>query len=254
MVQLATGHTLVVLLAGSDRDTLEVITRLAEVEDRLGNAITQTKRTTETAAKEATDFLVERLYLSPRQLTRTEYVAAISGGQVNSYIKEIAQEIHMFELDCSLLLCGAEKSRMFILYMDSKGIVTDMTPNGFHAIGSGSEKALSNFLFSEHKRDHDIDRVLYDAFDAKANAELAVGVGYEWDAWIMLPGKMGVHPVPKDVKDLVQSAWSKFNRSPFEKYNPKEDRKGPPQNWKEKLREFSDSIIKSRLGGPPDDK
>jgi ketosteroid isomerase-like protein len=54
---------------------------------------------------------VDRLYLAPRQLTRTEYVNAISGSQINAYMKTVAEEILNFQLDCSLLVCGSEATR-----------------------------------------------------------------------------------------------------------------------------------------------
>jgi len=202
----------VVLFAGGERDISEVISRILADEGQLGKNKRQTKTTLERESKGAIDFIVDRLYLAPRQLTRTEYVNAISGGQINAYMKTVAEEIHNFQLDCSLLVCASEGTRMFILGLDREGLVTDMTTTGFDAIGSGSEKAISRFLFSEHKREHDIDRVLYDAFDAKASAEMAVGVGYDWDAWVVLPGTLGVHAVPEEIKDILERAWSQRKR------------------------------------------
>jgi hypothetical protein len=202
----------IVLFAGGERDVTEVISRLVAVEDQLGKNKRQTKIALERESKGAIDFIVDRLCLAPRQLARTEYVNAISGGQINAYMKTVAEEMHNFELDCSLLVCGSEGTRMFILSLDQKGLGTDTTTTGFDRIGSGSEKAFSRFLFSEHKREHDVERVLCDAFDAKASAEMAVGVGYECDAWVVLPGTLGVHTVPEEIKDIMERAWSRYSR------------------------------------------
>lgn len=64
-------------------------------------------------------------------------------------------------------------------------------------------------MFSESKRSHPIERVLYDAFDAKANAEMAIGVGYEWDADVIVSGKNQSETVPKEIKDIIERVWDK---------------------------------------------
>ena len=121
------------------------------------------------------------------------------------------------------------------------GIVTDMSINGFHAIGSGSEKAISRLLFDEFRRIHRLERTLYDCFDAKANAEMASGVGYAWDAAVITAA--GIKEVPTRIKDLIEKIWAKYTRSPFEQHNQKQDIALPPEDWQKKLQSFSDSIM-----------
>ena len=79
-----------------------------------------------------------------------------------------------------------------------------MTVTGFHAIGSGWDKAVSRMLFNEHKREYEVARVLYDAFDAKASAEMAAGVGFAWDAVIIMGGPVGFCDVSKNIKELIE--------------------------------------------------
>jgi hypothetical protein len=239
-----------VLFAGGERDTGEIIARLIASQDKIGTSKSETKKKIEAESKDAIDFLVDRLYLSPRQLKREEYVAAISGQQINSHIRKVAEEIDEFSLGCHLIVCGSDSGNLFILNMDSSGIATDMSMTGFHAIGSGWEQAIGRLLFSEHERKHSVGRVLYDCVDAKFGAELDPSVGYEWDAWVMLPGKLGTYPVPKKIKDLVESAWAKFSRSPFEKYDRKVHKPGPPKGWEKTLEEFSELITKASLNNP----
>jgi len=160
-------------------------------------------------------------------------------------MRALADEIKAFDMQCDLLVCGFESfDEPFILNLGHPGIATDMTMTGHQAIGSGWDKAISRLLFSEHKRTHSIGRTLYDLFDAKANAEMAVGVGYEWDAVVIL--KNGYHDVTQEIKDLIEQVWGKFNRSPFEPYNRKEHMKPPPRDWPEKL----DSLIASLIEKP----
>lgn len=192
--------------------------------------------------KEVLDKIIEAKFLKPRLLKREDYIKAVSGSQINDYMKSLAEEIGAFELSCDVLVCGFDMmGTPFILHLESPGIATDMTMTGFHGIGGGAEKAVSRFLFSEHKRTHSIERTLFDAFDAKAFAEMSQGVGYEWDAVIILPNN-GFHDVPVEIKKLIEQVWAKANRSPFDKFDPKEDKSGPPRDWKERLSKFFASL------------
>jgi len=189
------------------------------------------------------DEMIEGQYLTPRLLKRTDYTAAVTGASINSYIKDLAEQIAAFDPQCDLLVCGFDKlGTPFILDLKSPGIATDMTMTGFQAVGCAWDKAVARLLFSEHKRTHSIERSLYDAFDAKAFAEMSQGVGYEWDAMVILEN--GFHEVPEGIKKLIEKVWARGNRSPFEKYNPKEDLKGPPKDWKKRLSDFSVSLFK----------
>jgi hypothetical protein len=89
-------------------------------------------------------------------------------------------------------------------------------------------------------------RPLYDAFDAKVNAEMDPNVGYEWDATIALPATLGNHDVSEDKKELVDHAWGKYNRSPFVKFDPKKHW-AVPTKWKEQLRAYIEAEIMTKL-------
>jgi len=187
---------------------------------------------------------VEAEFLKPRLLKREEYVEAISGTEINPYFEELADKIAEFELDCDLLLCGFDKGQMpYLVSLEHPGIPADLTSSGFHAVGSGFDKAISRILWSEWKRSYAVERVLFDAFDAKANAEMAVGVGYEWDATILTNDRKS-HEVPKDIKGLIEKAWSKWVRSPFH-VKESDDLEGPPKDWKDQLHAYVESIVPS---------
>lgn len=206
-----------------------------------GNKRNLTITTCEEQYRSAVDELVEAKFLRPRLLHKDDYLKAITGDKANDLMRGLADEIKQFDMACDLLVCGFDVDRVpFVLSLESPGIATDYTLTGFHAIGSGWEKAVSRLLFSEYKRTHPIERVLYDCFDAKANAEMVPGVGYDWDAVVITGGKS--HDVPKDIKELIETVWGKANRSPFEKFDPKEHEK-VPKDWREKLEKFSSSLI-----------
>jgi 20S proteasome alpha/beta subunit len=193
----------------------------------------------------AVNALVDAKFLRPRLLDRKQYLNAITAATANDIMRALADEVKAFDMQCDLLVCGFDNfDEPFILSLGHPGIAMDMTITGHHAIGSGSEKAISRLLFSEHKRVHSVGRTLYDLFDAKANAEMAVGVGYEWDAVVIL--KNGYHDVTQEIKELIEQVWGRFNRSPFERYDRKEHPLPPPRDWQGKL----DSLIAALVEKP----
>lgn len=239
----------VVMFSGAEEPNSKVLANfIARADDLHGKARQEIVKICEAAYREIVDELAEAKFLRPRLLTRKDYLSAITSSPLNAYIKAVAQEIDKFELNCNLLVCGFDIHQVpFILDVYHPGIATDMTLTGFHAIGSGWDKAVSRLLFSEHKREHSIERTLYDAFDAKANAEMSAGVGYAWDAVIVTGGAAGCIDVSEEIKDLIERVWVQHDRSPFETYKPKEDLAPPPKNWQKQLSKLITTEIISKI-------
>jgi len=234
LVPLGTGDT-VALVAGTELYITRFLGRI-EKWDGFAGEREEIKRFLEDEFQKCLIEMQNVEVLLPHALTRPEYVAAISGGDINQHIESVATKMAKFDFDCQLLVCGYDcDSKPYIFDVSPPGKVTDFTNTGFHAIGSGAEKAISRVLFSEHTRDHGVSQTLFDCFDAKANAEMAVGVGYAWDAsFVTMRGSFTAHD---GVKPLIEKVWSKFSRSPFAKRN-KDDLPDPPTNWQSQLREF----------------
>ncbi len=232
----------IALISGDEQATTRMLGYLALM-PTLGQDRPTTWKFCEEIYKKCADDLIEANFLTPRLLTRQEYIAAISQTDINAYIHNVAKSIDGYQMSCEIILCGFDSgAEPHIFHLAAPGIVTDMVPTGFHAIGSGAEKAVSRLLWSETKRAHPIERVLFDAFDAKANAEMAVGVGYEWDAEVMIAGKPDRSTiVPKEIKELIEQAWAKYNRSPFEN-RKKDDIPSPPTKWRKKLEDWVHSV------------
>jgi hypothetical protein len=227
-----------VMFSGSEEGISKVLCNISSCEAELGSNAATTSKLFEENYQSAMDEVIQARYLNPLLLKREEYIAAISGSSMNEYMRTVAEEIRQFNMNCNLLVCGFDSNGdPYILNIDHPGLAVEMTNIGFHAIGGGWDKAISRMLWSDYKRSSPIERVLYDAFDAKANAELAVGVGFKWDAAIILPNRMPLK-VSEEIKDLIESVWDEYTRSPFEKWNPKTDAPPLPKSWKAKLRKY----------------
>lgn len=255
MIPLNPSGTLL-MFSGDEEGTSRILGAILASEMEIGAGKAHSKAWLEKNYKEALEELIEIKFLSRRLLNREAYLKAITATEINSYIQKIAREIDGYDANCDILVCGVNfmseadakpnsRNTPFLFSMTHPGLITDMTHTGFHAIGSGWERAVSRMLWNDFKRTHPLERVLYDAFDSKASAEMSVGVGYEWDASIVVCGRMCAETVPKKIKQLIERAWAHSTRSPFEKYDPKEDIEPPPQDWKKQLKKYCDSVMQS---------
>lgn len=225
-----------VMVAGGDPHITRVLAPLLAREEEIGKNIQNTIKICEEEYKRALDELVQLNVLSPRLLTREEYIKGVSGDRLNDFFRAIASEIDEFKMNCALMLCGFDSEKKpFIISLENPGIGTNFAINGFHAIGTGWEKAISRFLYSEYKRTNPVERILYDLFDAKAFAEMNSSVGYEWDVKVLTAN--GIHEVPAPTRKLIEQVWAKYNRSPFEKREP-DDLRNPPRDWAKQLSHF----------------
>jgi 20S proteasome alpha/beta subunit len=232
-----------VLFAGGEEATSRVLGKVISRADEIGKDIAETKKILEDEYKEAVEELVAAKFITPRLMTKADYIKATSLPEINSYIRGIASEVQNYVADCALIVCGFDdKNRPFILTVDAPGVVSDMTTTGFHSIGSGWEKSISKMLFSEHKKAHLLGRAMYDIFDAKAFAEMAVGVGFNWDTWVITSDRKS-HKVPDKIDLLVEHLYGEHERSPFDK--PEKDDEPLPKNWRSQLDKYCKSIMPS---------
>ncbi len=233
---------LVIMFAGSEEPTSRILAKVIAREDELGKDIAATKRILEAEYQEAVQEIVEAKYLTPRLMTKAEYIQAISGNKINSFIESIAREVKCYTPDASLIVSGfSENGKPFILTVDAPGVVTDMTITGFHSIGSGWDKSISKLLFSDFSRKDPLHTVMYDIFDAKAFAEMAAGVGVDWDTRIITGHDKGIL-VPDNIDVLVERGWMDQEHHPFA-VHPLTDDERPPKRWKSMLRAYAASIV-----------
>ncbi len=167
-------------------------------------------------------------------------------------LDEIAEDRRTFERDywtCDVLVCGFEPSsgspRLFRVLRP--GTAFSENRLGYTAVGIGEDAAIGHLMWFESDRDDDLDMVLWDAFDAKVHAELMQGVGYSWDAHIILKSKPSeAIRVPEEIQKLMDKAMNHINCSPFDREpSPPEDI--PPDNWKEQITRFTQGLIPPKV-------
>jgi hypothetical protein len=235
------------MFAGGEDGVSRVLSKLL-ARDTLGATVEEIKKTVEDDFKESIEEIVQIRILNPNLLTKGQYILAMSGQSVNPFIRSLAERVDNFDLNCEMLICGfAASGEPFILYAVSKGLVDDMARTGFQAIGSGWPYVHARLLWSRHERAHSVGRVLFDIFNAKASAEMDPHVGFDWDAHVIILHKDGPSHVTisKKWKKMVEAGWRLYDRSPFEKRNPREDLPDPKPTWKQQLIEYGDSLTQS---------
>lgn len=196
--------------------------------------VTSLMTSLETVYKDNYSHFQEIDVLHKRGITKEAYHSAIISAALSTLTAEIVDDMKNYAFDCDIILCGINDSyRPYIISVASPGHVNDSTRQGFASIGIASDIANSRMLWSGYKREHTIGRVLFDVFDAKANAEMSPGVGFSWDAIVTFSDDGKTYIVPKKVKQLIERAWDQHNRSPFEEWDADEDLPLPEEGWKE---------------------
>lgn len=212
--------------------------------DDLPSLISQAEEVYQTAESQ----VLEAAFLRPYLLSVADYNRAATKGKINKFIRRLTNEMAQEQREptytsSALLLCGFDKNKnAFILSLGAPGLASDLTNTGNGAIGSGYGRAISRLLWSGWERSHSTDRVLFDTFDAKADAEMVPTVGGDWDAVIITAA--GPTKIEKPIKDLIERAWVKVTRSPWEKHEPVTDIPEPPDDWKEQLEKYCNAALR----------
>lgn len=191
------------------------------------------------AYKEVRKQLVTDGVLAPSLLDETkiqslpdEYAVAIYGALAD------------FKTNCSLLVCGFDLEKVpHIFSVVSPGIAINHDIPGFHAVGIGRDIAIGELYQFETEKEESLDTALYEVFDAKANAELIQGVGYEWDCSVLVADQQPVE-ITKSARKAVEGLFEEATASP---YHPKwgSDFKRIP-GWKKDLKTFTDGVLRPK--------
>ena len=86
---------------------------------------------------------------------------------------------------------------------------------------------------------------LYQAFEAKAYAEMIQGVGYRSDAWIMVPERTEV--VPSRILELLEWVFRHSSQVPLKPRGRWHPTPPPPRGWQTTLRQYTNKAVRSRL-------
>jgi hypothetical protein len=194
--------------------------------------------------------LAEKVVLKPSLLTTDLWQKR--GTELQPLPKEVVEKINSrfekFGVRTTLLVIGFDRKdtpmpHIFSISGTGQGSNHDLM--GFNAVGIGQQTAMGRMMFLEIDRNNPLDRNLYDVFDSKANAEMTQGVGYASDIYVLFRGRREMVEVRKDIKELMDDAFTWEINSPFERLNPdkKERPKKPDPKWMEKLQAYASEIL-----------
>ncbi len=202
-----------------------------------------------TGYQESREVAIVDQILKPNLLTKELYIARPHAllPLPDSYFGDIAEAISKFKAGTSILVCGFDTHNApHIFSVIEPGMVRQHDMTGFHSVGIGDRAALGKFLWLETSRTASLARVLYEAFLAKVEAEIVQGVGYEWDAEILVRGNKAVE-VPKKIQKIIEQIFYVAVHSPFAKPGDEDDKLDdddiPPRDWKARLNKFAESVM-----------
>jgi hypothetical protein len=243
------------MFAGDPTIADEVVDRVRRSFDDRTKAPTA-REAMETVQKEyafVRDEQAEREVLGSRLLTRKQWAERSKNDAPldPALVEKIDKDLMEYDLCLSLLVVGFDEyGRGTIFSISAPEQVESHVMEGFGTIGAGDNAADSQLIFRGFFSNVDVDEVLYELFEAKARSEIVPGVGYDFDAWVLVPNKPPVE-VPNEIIKLLDDVFDYHTRLPFRpraiwKVNDPEWKraKRPRKTWEADLLAFT-----SQFGG-----
>jgi hypothetical protein len=239
------------LISGSI-STADEILMLAESKlSEYDGSLLSIMKLTSKAYQEVYDSQLAKAVLAPKLLTNDQVFL-----RSRKYLPlpdkltdEINEDRKQFEKgwDSELLICGFDGKQNAHIFRLWNGHAMSEDRIGYSAVGIGADAAVGRLMWIESHRDDELDQILWDSFDAKVQAEVMQGVGYNWDAHIILKSKPNeAFRVPDKIQELMDKAMNYTNCSPFDR-TPDVPEDVPPDNWKAQITEFTQGLIPSKL-------
>lgn len=233
-----------VILTAGDGGTCDRIARELTDEWENNHAITDDASTVAKRLQEiyrsVRDEAEEQAILAPKLLTREAWESRSHSllPLPDEVVHRVLREMEKFSLGVALVVCGFDKNNNAnLLSVGDSGVAENLTNDGIVSIDVGSDTATGRLLWEEYKRGWPLEEVLYSVFDAKAHSEQIQGVGFRWDAKIIVGKK--VIAVKGSIKSLVEKVFEHFEQSPF-----KTRRSAEPKNWGENLRAYAQGLFR----------
>jgi hypothetical protein len=181
--------------------------------------------------------------LQPQLLTKETFLGRASTllPLNDTYMLGIANQVRSFVLDCSLLVAGFDgEGNGCVFTIVHPGTIISHAINGYGAIGVGAEIAMSRLVWALTEPEDDLDMALYQAYEAKAYAELIQGVGSQSDIWIMTPKQ--TYEVPIRIELLMRLVFNYSSQIPFKARIGWSPADPPPARWERTLRMYVKGI------------
>ena len=145
-----------------------------------------------------------------------------------------------YRVRTSLLVCGFDSTGgPHIFSVTDPGTSDNFDMTGFHAVGIGAQTAIAENASARSGPRGQLPLALYQAFDAKVNAEIMQGVGYGCDAAILVRGQNKRSNVPRAIIRLIDNVFMSHPNTPFKS----EDRLKAPRLWNDKLNNFASHVM-----------
>lgn len=158
--------------------------------------------------------LAEREILVPRGLNFDRFLsrqATMSQHQVT----EIDNRLAAYSIDSSAIIAGIDATGGHIWVIENPGVASCYDTPFFACIGSGASLAATQFMVKKFEKNWDLPRTLWLAFEAKARAQSAGGVGIQSDVVVIGRGGKKI-PLRDTEKDLLAEMYARVTEKEAE--------------------------------------
>ncbi len=184
--------------------------------------------------------------LRPRLLDKDSFIKRSSQDlqPLNEELsREIVQSLLKYDTGCTLMVCGFDRYGPHIFTIGDNGVPSSHDLEGFCAIGIGEQAATSRLLWEEVDRNDPLATAIYNVFHAKVQAEIIQGVGYLWDAHVLVSGQKLIR-VKGSVVRAIENLFEDSALSPFDKTRRKTEAKR--KQWIDAVVEFAKEAMERK--------
>jgi len=121
-------------------------------------------------------------------------------------VAELVQNMAKHDYTVDLLVAGLD-TEAHLYQISNPGTQSNFDKNGYWATGSGMQFAITTLAMEKYKVDLPLNSALYQLFEAKKSAEIAVGVGKMTDAYVITKDK-GIKRVDEDVLQSLADIYT----------------------------------------------
>lgn len=157
----------------------------------------------------------------PRGLTLAEfYHGGLHSGLLPQIVGGLDQQVANFDFGLEVLIAGVDEEGGHLFQIGNPGgagVVLDLGPIGFSAIGSGGLHAIQAMIGFGHTPSRGLNDTIFRVFGAKRRAEVAPGVGHDTDLLVIT--ERGTVKLSQDALDELQRIYDGYNRPAEEELN-----------------------------------
>jgi len=153
---------------------------------------------------------IEGEIFAPRGISIQQFYQGLQLQMQQQLAFAIDQQVASFNYGVELLIGCVDDAGGSLIQVVNPGLVSDLSPIGFGAVGSGTIHALQSMIGFGHTGARALSETVFSVYVSKRRAEVAPGVGRDTDLAIV--NRDGIAYLDKTMLDQLESIYAEYQR------------------------------------------